>query len=300
MTEPNPHADKKIVTIVGAGVIGESFAQLFAKAGWTVRISDPRPDLDEIIANRLAGLDVSGTADLAAAADGTDFVQEAGPERIELKHEIFATLAAHTRDDVVLASSSSALLPSAIAEGNAAAHRIVIGHPFNPPELMPLIEVVPGPETAAAIVDHAVDVYRALGKVPIKLKKEIPGFVGNRLQKVIADQSTYLVQQGVIDVGDLDELVRVSLGLRWATIGPFESRHLGGGPGGIRHLIEHVGSQMRFETGRPDNKNLGPMIEEVEQTYGLGADAYERLTERRDRRTRAVVEALATSDEEAE
>lgn len=191
-----------VVTIVGAGVIGVSWARLFGAAGWEVRVSDPRPDLQDLVAEQLAGLPVTATDDLAAAASGTDFVQEAGPERIPVKEQMFATLAASTRDDVVLASSSSSLLPSVIAEGNPAADRIVIGHPFNPPELMPLVEVVPGPRTSTGTVDRAVEVYRSLGKLPITLKKEVPGFVGNRLQKAFNDQATYLVQQGVIDPED--------------------------------------------------------------------------------------------------
>ncbi|GAA3582330.1 3-hydroxyacyl-CoA dehydrogenase NAD-binding domain-containing protein [Amycolatopsis ultiminotia] len=281
-----------VVAIVGAGVIGVSWARLFAGAGWQVRVSDPRPDLAEIVERQLAGLPVTAVADLAAAADGADFVQEAGPERIELKHEMFATLAANTRDDVVLASSSSSLLPTAIAAGNAAAARIVIGHPFNPPELMPLVEVVPGAETSAGTVAGAVEVYRALGKVPITLQKEIPGFVGNRLQKVLNDQAIHLVQQGVITAPDLDELVKVSLGLRWATIGPFESMHLGGGPEGMRHLVTHVGSQMTFEIGRPDREHLDDVLGEVEAAYGTGEQSDRERAAERDRRTRAVLDAL--------
>lgn len=281
-----------VVTVVGAGVIGVSWARLFAQAGWEVRVSDPRPDLDDIVAEQLAGLQVVAEPELAAAAADTDHVQEAGPERIEVKHQVFAALAAHTRDDVVLASSSSSLLPSVIAEGNPAAERIVIGHPFNPPELIPLIEVVPGAATSRETVERAVAVYRGLGKLPITLKKEVPGFVGNRLQKVLNDQAMYLVQQGVIEPEDLDELVTASIGLRWATIGPFESRHLGGGPGGIRHLMKHVGSQMRFETGHPDPAANGPVIERVEQVFGVGGESYERRTAERDRRTRAVLDAL--------
>jgi ketoreductase RED1 len=286
-----------VVTIVGAGVIGVSWARLFGQAGWEVRVSDPRPDLPEIVAG-LAGLPVTAVPDLAEAAEGADFVQENGPERIELKHAMFATLAAATGPDVVLASSSSSLLPSVIAEGSPAADRILVGHPFNPPELMPLVEVVPGAATSQAAVERAVAVYRGLGKLPITLGKEIPGFVGNRLQKVVNDQAMYLVQQGVIAPEDLDELVKASLGLRWATIGPFESRHLGGGPGGIRHLMEHVGSQMSFEIGAPDPEANGPVIEHVEQVYGTGPEAYGRLTARRDRRTRAIVEAVRRSDGE--
>ncbi|MFG2881132.1 3-hydroxyacyl-CoA dehydrogenase NAD-binding domain-containing protein [Streptomyces sp. NPDC048297] len=281
-----------VVTIVGAGVIGVSWARLFGAAGWEVRVSDPRPDLRDIVDRQLAGLSVTSTSDLAAAASGADFVQEAGPERVSVKEKMFATLAANTRDDVVLASSSSSLLPSVIAQGNPAADRIVIGHPFNPPELMPLVEVVPGPQTSARTVDRATEVYRALGKTPIRLKKEIPGFVGNRLQKVVDDQATYLVQQGVIDVKDLDDLVRASLGLRWATIGPFESGVLGGGPEGMRHLVEHVASQMTFEIGEPDAAGMNDVLDKVEQTYGTGEAAYERLAGLRDERTRAVLKPL--------
>ncbi|WUS95188.1 3-hydroxyacyl-CoA dehydrogenase NAD-binding domain-containing protein [Streptomyces sp. NBC_00708] len=281
-----------VVTIVGAGVIGISWARLFGEAGWEVRISDPRPDLAEVVARDLAGLEVTATGDLAAAAAGADFVQEAGPERTDVKEQMFGTLAAHTADGVVLASSSSSLLPSVIAKGNPAADRIVIGHPFNPPELMPLVEVVPGPETSAATVDRAMEAYRGLGKLPIRLKREIPGFVGNRLQKVFNDQATYLVQQGVIDVSDLDDLVRASLGLRWATIGPFESGSLGGGPAGMRHLVEHVGSQLTFEIGSPDPAGMGEVLDAVEAAYGTGEQAYRRLAELRDRRTRAALVPL--------
>ncbi|MCX4394007.1 3-hydroxyacyl-CoA dehydrogenase NAD-binding domain-containing protein [Streptomyces sp. NBC_01767] len=281
-----------VVTIVGAGVIGVSWARLFGAAGWEVRVSDPRPDLQDLVAEQLVGLPVTATDDLAAAASGTDFVQEAGPERIPVKEQMFATLAAGTRDDVVLASSSSSLLPSVIAEGNPAADRIVIGHPFNPPELMPLVEVVPGPRTSTGTVDRAVEVYRSLGKLPITLKKEVPGFVGNRLQKAFNDQATYLVQQGVIDPEDLDDLVRASLGLRWATIGPFESNVLGGGPAGMRHLVEHVGAAMTFEMGEPDRSEMGTVIDSVERAYGTGDESYRRLVETRDRRTRAILEPL--------
>ena len=289
-----------VVAIVGAGVIGVSWARLFGQAGWEVRVTDPRSDLQEIVDGELTGLQVTVAADLAAAASGADFVQESGPERVPVKRELFATLAANTRDDVVLASSTSSLMPSVIAEHNAAAHRIVVGHPFNPPELMPLVEVVPGRETSAEAVERAVDVYASLGKLPIKLKKEVPGFVGNRLQKAFNEQATYLVQQDVIEPQDLDELVKASLGLRWSTIGPFESRHLGGGPGGMRHIVAHVSSQMTFELGKPDPGQMDVIVEAVERAYGSGEDDYRRLAERRDRRTRAVIAALRAADEEAE
>lgn len=281
------------VAIVGAGVIGLSWARLFAEKGWSVEISDPRPDLQNIIDESFGGLPVRAAATLEAALDGADFVQEAGPERLDLKHELYATFAARTRPDVVLASSTSSLVPSAISEGNPAADRILVGHPFNPPQLIPLVEVVPGPATEQWAVDRATEVYAEIGKQPITLQKEIPAFVGNRLQKVFLDECVYLVQQGVVSAGDLDELVKASLGLRWATVGPFESNHLGGGPGGMRHLVEHVGSQLTFDAGRPDPALMGEVIEQVEAAYGTGPENYERLAARRDARTRAVSHALA-------
>ena len=281
-----------IVTIVGAGVIGISWARLFSAAGWEIRISDPRPDLAELVARELPGVDVFATDDLAAAATGTDFVQEAGPERIDIKEQMFATLAENTRDDVVLASSSSSLVPSVIAAGNAAADRILVGHPFNPPELMPLVEVVPSPETRSDIIDRAVEVYRDLGKLPIRLKKEIPGFVGNRIQKVVNDQAMYLVQQGVIDAADLDDLMRASLGLRWAVTGPFASGQLGGGPAGMRHLLEHVGSQMTFEIGSPDPAKMDDVLNQVEEAYGTGQEAYDKLAAQRDETTKSILKPL--------
>jgi ketoreductase RED1 len=289
-----------VVAIVGAGVIGVSWARLFAQAGWEVRVTDPRSDLQEIVDMELTGLPVTVAADLAEAASGADFVQESGPERVQVKQEVFATLAANTRDDVVLASSTSSLMPTMIAEGNSAAHRVVIGHPFNPPELMPLVEVVPGKETSAETIERAVEVYASLGRLPIKLKKEMPGFVGNRLQRAFNEQATYLVQQGVIEPQDLDELVKASLGLRWATIGPFESRHLGGGAGGMRHIVAHVSSQMTFDIGKPDPEQMDAVIEAVEKAYGSGEANYKRLAERRDRRTRAVLAALRAAGEEDE
>ncbi|MGO4680126.1 3-hydroxyacyl-CoA dehydrogenase NAD-binding domain-containing protein [Microbacterium sp. 2MCAF23] len=287
------------VAIVGAGVIGLSWARLFAEAGWEVRISDPRPDLGEIIAREFPGLPVIGTDDLRAAADGVDFVQECGPERLELKKKLFAELAEVTGEDAVLASSSSSLLASAFAEGNPAADRILIGHPFNPPQLIPLVEVVPSAQTREQIVERAIAVYTELGRLPIRLRKEIPGFVGNRLQRAVNNEATYLVQQGVLDPAELDALVKASLGIRWATVGPFESMQLGGGPGGMRHLLENVGAEMTFEAGVPDRAGYGPVIQGVDAAFGSGEAAYEANVRRRDRRTVAISQALAASDADA-
>lgn len=285
-----------IVTIIGAGVIGQSWARLFSDAGWEVRVTDPRPDLEEV----LTGIHATAEPDLARALEGADFVQENGPERIEVKKELFGAAAEHAAPHAILASSSSSLLPSAMSEGNPAAERILVGHPFNPPQLMPLVEVVPSASTSAESVQRAVEVYSELGRQPVRLKREIRGFVGNRLQKAFNDEAAYLVQEDIIAPDELDTLVRNSLGLRWSTIGPFESRHLGGGPGGIRHLDAHVGAQMDFSGGHPDPTRKDELHEAVEGAYGVGEAAYAQLAERRDRRTRAVLDALTKADNEKE
>ena len=171
-----------------------------------------------------------------------DFVQENGPEREEVKHALFAVLDAAARPEVVLASSSSGLLPSAIALGCPRhPERVVIGHPFNPPHLIPLVEVVPGNGTAEAAVEMAMAFYAGIGKKPIRLRQELPGHVANRLQAALWREAYSLVDRGVATVSDIDTAIAHGPGLRWAVLGPFVNQHLSGGPGGIAHVLEHLG-----------------------------------------------------------
>ncbi|KAA0023360.1 3-hydroxyacyl-CoA dehydrogenase NAD-binding domain-containing protein [Antrihabitans cavernicola] len=281
------------VAIIGAGVIGLSWAELFHDHGWDVVISDPRTDLADVVGASLGERDIRLSGSVEDAVAHADFVQENGPERIELKREVFAAIAEAAPASAILASSSSSLLPSAIAEGNAAADRVLIGHPFNPPALMPLVELVPGPETSAATMDIAFDVYSSLDHTPVRLKREIRGFVGNRLQKALNDEAYYLVQQGIVDPAGLDTVMKNSLGLRWATVGPFEGGHLGGGPDGIRHLAANVGSQMTFPLGSPDRSRMDVVFDQVETAYGTGPEAYRVRAQRRDRLTRRILDAVA-------
>ncbi|WP_299569062.1 3-hydroxyacyl-CoA dehydrogenase NAD-binding domain-containing protein [uncultured Williamsia sp.] len=291
------------IAIVGAGVIGLSWARLAREHGWTVAITDPRPDLVEIVAAEF-GEDpqVRVTSDLADAVRDADLVQENGPERLPVKQRLFAEIGAAAPADAVLATSSSSITASEIATDLDAgvAERLLVGHPFNPPELMPLVEVLPGARTASTTTDRAVELYRALDREPVVIAREMPGFVANRLQGAISREARYLVQQGVVSPGDLDTILRNSLGLRWATIGLFEGNVLGGGPGGIRHLIEGVGAQtggIEFGVPATDRASMEALIESVEDTYGSGQDVYDALAARRDRRTRAVLAALADTDE---
>ncbi len=290
------------MAIVGAGVIGLSWARLAREHGWTVAITDPRPDLAEIVAAEFGDdPQVHATVSLADAVRDADLVQENGPERLPVKQQLFAEIGAAAPPNAVLATSSSSITASEIAVDLDAhvAERVLVGHPFNPPELMPLVEVLPGTRTASTTTDRAVELYRALDREPVVIAKELPGFVANRLQGAISREARYLVQQGVVSPADLDTILRNSLGLRWATIGLFEGNVLGGGPGGIRHLIEGVGAQtggIEFGTPATDPESMEALIESVEDTYGSGQDVYDALAARRDRRTRAVLAALADED----
>ncbi|MFJ4205539.1 3-hydroxyacyl-CoA dehydrogenase NAD-binding domain-containing protein [Streptomyces sviceus] len=306
----------RTAAVIGAGTIGLSWTALFAAYGLTVRVSDPREDLAEAVSDALEqyaphltarGLDVIGLADrVHLAADVTeavrdaDVVQENGPERVEFKKGLFATLAREAPSHALLLSSSSAI-PSTAFTGELTAEdaaRVLIGHPFNPPHLVPLVEVVPGERTGEDAVQAALDFYTSVGRTPVVERKEIPGFVGNRLQNALSREAVYLVEQGVVTPEDLDKVMTNSLGLRWATVGPFLGSHLGGGPGGYRHLVEHIGASMRDMGDGPDRPAQTPdqqerLIEAVEKAYG--SSTYSELAETRDRRQLAVLDALAAA-----
>lgn len=300
------------VAVVGAGTIGLAWAALFAHAGLEVRVTDPREDLDEAIddalpmlAESIPGAEaaslrelISGTGDLAEAVENAQLVQENGPERLEFKQQLFAEIARHAPSDAVLASSSSGIVASAIAAELPArvAARLLIAHPFNPPQVVPLVEIVPG-TTDEEVVLRSIEFYRSLGKTPVRIHKEISGFVANRLQGAIMRESVSLVQQGVVSAAELDEVMKASLGGRYATIGPFESFHLGGGPGGIRHMMAHLGVGMAErweELGRPelDEATTSSVVEQTEAAYGSGPDAYQQRARIRDRKHNAINAAL--------
>ncbi len=243
------------IAVVGTGVIGASWAALFLARGLDVVATDPAPGAEERlradVAAHWSSLEpVEGAApdrltfvvDPADAVAEADFVQENGPEREDVKHALYAVLDAAARPEVVIASSSSGMLPSVIARGCAEhPERVVIGHPFNPPHLIPLVEVVPGEKTSEDAVERAMAFYSALGKRPIRLRQEVPGHVANRLQAALWQEAYSLVERGVATVADIDTAIANGPGLRWAVLGPFVNQHLSGGPGGLAHVLEHLG-----------------------------------------------------------
>ncbi|KAJ0131658.1 hypothetical protein HZ326_25264, partial [Fusarium oxysporum f. sp. albedinis] len=240
----------KSVAIIGCGAIGASWAALFIAQGLQVKAFDINPAAETYLRNFIRdalpvlssiGLvknteakpeDVVFTTSLEQALRDVDFVQENGPERIDFKRRLFQQMGEKLGPDVIIATSSSGLTCSSIQEGmTAAAHpqRCVVGHPFNPPHLIPLVEVVGGSQTSPATIETTMTFYTGLGKKPIYLQKEVPGHVANRIQAAVMREVFHILQQDVCSVQDVDDAVSYGPGLRWGVMGPNMLFHLGGG-----------------------------------------------------------------------
>jgi 3-hydroxyacyl-CoA dehydrogenase len=180
------------------------------------------------------------TTNIQEALSQADFVQENGHERPDFKMKLFADMDEATPVDSIIASSSSGITPSVMQSKCKHPERVVVGHPFNPPHIIPLVEVVGGTKTSPDAVQQAMQFYAAIGKKPIFLHKEFPGHVANRLQAALYREVMYLIQQGVLSVADADDAVSWGPGLRWGVMGPSLQWHLGGGQGGIKHFMDHL------------------------------------------------------------
>jgi 3-hydroxyacyl-CoA dehydrogenase len=249
------------VAIIGTGVIGASWAALFLAKGLEVVATDVAPDAETALrrfvkaawpALERLGLApgasqslLSFTADMPAAVGTADFVQENGPERIDFKKKLYRQLDELLPADVIVASSSSGLTMSEI-QSDCRLHpeRCVIGHPFNPPHLVPLVEIVGGAKTSEATIQRASDFYTGLGKQTIRLRKEVPGHVANRLQAALAREVYYLVADDVVSAADVDTALCWGPGLRWGIMGNLMLNHLGGGQGGIEHFFQQFTGPM--------------------------------------------------------
>jgi len=251
-----PPADIHRIAIVGSGLIGASWAAHFLGRGLDVTVTDPAPDaatkLRAAIERAWPAVAALGlapgasrdrlrfTPDLAEALRDTHFVQENGPERLELKRALFAQIDALVPPEVLIATSSSGLTMSEIQTECRHPERCVIGHPFNPPHLIPLVEIVGGKATAPAAIEAARAFYLRVGKKPVVLRREVPGHAANRLQAALWREAVHLVEQGVLSVEDVDTAVCEGPGLRWALMGPHLTLHLGGGAGGLEHFLAHL------------------------------------------------------------
>jgi 3-hydroxyacyl-CoA dehydrogenase len=251
----------RCIAIIGTGVIGASWSALFLAKGLQVVATDIAPNAETALrkfvetawpALKRLGLsrgasqsNLKFTADLAQAVGGADLVQENGPERIDFKQKLYGQLDELLAADVIIASSSSGLTMSEIQKG-ATAHpeRCVIAHPFNPPHLIPLVEIVGGAKTSEETIRRAAEFYTSIGQRTVRVNKEMPGHVANRLQAALAREVYYLVAEGVVSAADVDTALSWGPGLRWGVMGNMMLNHLGGGPGGIDHFFQQFTGPM--------------------------------------------------------
>src|SRR6266481_221886 len=249
------------IAIIGTGVIGASWTALFLAKGLEVIATDVAPDaeakLKSFVKAAWPALERLGlapgasqsrltfTKDLPTAVKAADLVQENGPERIDFKKTLYRQLDELLPADVIIASSSSGLTMSEI-QSACPSHpeRCVIGHPFNPPHLVPLVEIVGGAKTSEATIRRAAEFYTALGKRTVRLHKEVPGHVANRLQSALSREVYHLVAEGVVTAADADTALSWGPGLRWGIMGSLLLNHLGGGQGGIEHFFEQFAGPM--------------------------------------------------------
>lgn len=299
------------IAIVGSGFIGRAWAITFARAGFDIALYDADrnalPAARDYIANLLPDLAefdlLNGASpetvlnrlalepELERALDGADHIQENTPEVLEIKKEVFSLLEKKASPDAVLASSTSAILPSAFSEHLESRHRCLVAHPINPPFLVPAVEVVPAPWTAPETVERAAALLREAGQAPLVMKREIDGFIMNRMQGALLEEAFRLVADGFASAEDVDIGIREGLALRWSFMGPFETIDLNA-PGGIRDYVARY--QGIYERIAPSQRRrvdwTGPVLDTIEEDRRsrLGA---ERLVDRqiwRDRRLMAL------------
>jgi 3-hydroxyacyl-CoA dehydrogenase len=264
------------VAVIGTGVIGASWTALFLAKGIDVAAADvapgaearlhefldaARPQLEQLGATSDRPGRLTFHADVAAAVKGVDLVQENGPERIDFKRQLYAQLDELLPEDVIIASSSSGLTMSEIQVACARhPERCVIGHPFNPPHLIPLVEIVGGAKTSEDVIDRLAWFYTELGKRTIRLNKEVPGHVANRLQAALWREVVHLVSEGVVSVADADTAVCWGPGLRWGVMGPTLLFHLGGGRGGMEHFFDQFTGPMTAWWSVLGNPTITPAL----------------------------------------
>ena len=307
------------IAIVGAGVIGASWAAEYLARGFDVIVTDPGPnaeanlckyvdeawkDLTNIGLSKGASRDrLTFTTDMKKALSQADFVQENGPERPDFKMKLFADMDDAAPVDSIIASSSSGITPSVMQTNTKHPERVLVGHPFNPPHIVPLVEIVAGDKTSVEAVEQAVAFYSSIGKKPIRLRKAVVGHVANRLQAALYREVVYLIEQGVVDVADVDAAVCWGPGLRWGVMGPNLQFLLAGGAGGIQHFLEQFSAPLAAWW-----KDLGKLTELSPEAKKLIADgvqkeagsrSIEELAQEEDRILVGLLRLRAQADNEA-
>jgi L-gulonate 3-dehydrogenase len=298
-----------LAAMIGAGLIGRSWAMVFARAGWDVAIYDPAPGAaDQALGLIGAGLAeqaeyglardpqaaakrVRSARDLPDALDGASFVQENAPETVEAKRPLFRELDRLAALDVILASSTSAIVASRFTEDLPGRARCLVAHPVNPPHLVPIVELSGAPWTAPETIARAKAVYESIGQVPIVVRKEIEGFILNRLQGALLAEAFRLVGEGFVSPQDLDKTVRDGLGLRWSFMGPFETIDLNA-PGGMADYCARYTGFYRSLQSAPAGPGVyePPNVQAILREWGEAPDRtrLDARTRWRDRRLAAL------------
>lgn len=282
------------IAIVGTGVIGASWASQYLARGFDVVATDPAPNAEDNLRKYVDGAwphlvaiglspgaskdRLSFTTDMREGLATADFVQENGPERPDFKIKLFADIDDATPVDSIIASSSSGIIPSVMQSQCAHPERVLVGHPFNPPHIIPLVEVVGGKKTAPEAIDRAMAFYTSIGKKAIRLNQEIPGHAANRLQTALYREVMYLIEQGILNVADADDAVSWGPGLRWGVMGPSLQWHLGGGAGGIAHFMDHLMDPMAASFARLGDPHVTPELKKT-ITEGVLREAGGRTVE---------------------
>ena len=262
---------KEKVALIGCGLIGQSWAISFLRAGFDVSLFDPVEGVTvqakENIKAKLSDLQNHGllenkkifdylnkihlARDISQAVGGSIYVQESGPEDLDIKKELTKNIDAATPDDIPIASSTSGIPTSLYASDVQGKYRCLVAHPINPPHLIPAVEIVPAPFTSEAITQNVKEIIISIDKEPLELKKEIPGFVVNRLQGALLSEAFNLVKDGISTAEDIDKAISQGLGLRWSFMGPFQTIHLNA-PEGIAGYVERYEKMYREMFNKPD------------------------------------------------
>lgn len=296
------------ITLIGTGTIGLSFAAFHLAntlaSPSQLTIYDTRPDVAEYVQQSLPkffeGQDVSSLPSfsevniansLQEAVEHASIIQESGPENAPFKLNLWAEVEKHAPKDALLWSSTSGI-PASQQNGKMQdTSRVLIVHPYNPPHIMPLLELVPSPETSDDVIRRTEEFWRARGRVPIHIKKEVTGFVANRLAFALLREAVHLVDQGVVSVEELDQIVQSSMGPRWAVAGPFKSYHAGGGPAGLEGFFKNIGGTVQDCWADIGTPNVGDGWED--KIFKDAAEAYGTVdVSERDRITRRLLQVL--------
>ncbi|MDZ5604053.1 L-carnitine dehydrogenase [Pseudomonas sp. RP23018S] len=299
---------------LGSGVIGSGWVARALAHGLDVVAWDPAPGAEQALRKRVANawpaLEKQGLAagasqcrltfvdTLEACVRDADFIQESAPERLDLKLDLHARISAAAKPDAVIGSSTSGLLPSEFYESSTHPERCVVGHPFNPVYLLPLVEVVGGARTAPEAIEAAKAIYTALGMRPLHVRKEVPGFIADRLLEALWREALHLVNDGVATTGEIDDAIRFGAGLRWSFMGTFLTYTLAGGDAGMRHFMQQFGPALKLPwTYLPAPELTDQLIDDVVDgtAQQLGERSIAALERYRDDTLLAVLDAVQAS-----